>query len=377
MDYVGFWHLLHEEMKYKSNTGHQPKQIIRFHSPMEYARCMAELRRLKPSLSKLSAVKNMNLIHGVSCTLGSSSKLIKAHSRHLRVEEDMRIKLHETAVSPRTDPHVPWGIRQIKAPAVWNKSIGNRVKVAVIDTGIDYSHPDLRHNIAGGINLIQRSMLPHDDNGHGTHIAGTIAAAGQYHGIVGVAPRAVIHPVKSFDKHGAALVSDIILGIDWCVRNNIDIINMSFGMRTRSEALLQAVRNAYNAGVIIVASSGNEGKKLSMDYPAKYPQTISVGAVGKDHHIAPFSNRNRKIDVFAPGEKILSAWPRGKYNEMSGTSMATSHVSGLIALLLAAKPGLKPDAIREMLKKSSLPVRGAKVKGSGRIDAARLFKLLK
>src|SRR5690606_18415858 len=109
-------------------------------------------------------------------------------------------------------------------------------------------------------NLIYRTVPPHDDNGHGTHIAGTIAAANRLHGMIGIAPRAAIHPIKAFDQNGSAYVSDIILGLDWCVRNRMHIVNMSFGMQSRSRSLLQAVQNANQAGVVVVASSGNDGR---------------------------------------------------------------------------------------------------------------------
>ena len=159
--------------------------------------------------------------------------------------------------------------------------------------------------------------------------------------MIGVAPRSVVYPVKAFDHNGSAFVSDIILAIDWCVRAEIDIINMSFGMQTRSRTLLDIVGKANQAGVLIVASSGNDGKRRTADYPARYPQTISVGATDRSRRIPSFSNRGQFVDIYAPGDKIVSAWLQGKYHEMSGTSMATSHVSGAIALLLAQRPDLK------------------------------------
>jgi subtilisin family serine protease len=148
-------------------------------------------------------------------------------------------------------------------------------------------------------------------------------------------------------------------------------------MKSRSSSLLEAVRNAYNAGVVIVASSGNDGKRLNIDYPARYEQTISVGAINRDKKVASFSNRSKHIDIYAPGDKIISTWLRGKYNELSGTSMATSHVSGVIALLLSVRPGLKPDEIKALLKKAASPMRDAKIKGTGRIDAARVFRSMR
>ncbi len=141
----------------------------------------------------------------------------------------------------RAEKGIPWGVQEIQAPQAWSSTTGHRIKVGVIDTGVDFSHPDLRQSLARGINLLNRGALPHDDNGHGTHIAGTIAAANQLHGMIGVAPRPTIYPVKAFDQNGSAFVSDIILGIEWCVRNRMDVINMSFGMKTRSKSLLNAV----------------------------------------------------------------------------------------------------------------------------------------
>ncbi|UUZ97628.1 S8 family peptidase [Paenibacillus sp. P25] len=228
---------------------------------------------------------------------------------------------------------------------------GDRIRIGVIDTGADYSHPDLRHCLSKGINVLSRQMLPLDDNGHGTHIAGTIAASARQNGIIGVAPQAIIHPVKAFDHQGGAFVSDIISGIDWCVQNGVDIINMSFGMKTYSKALEEAVLNAYRQGIIVVASSGNEGKQAEVDYPARFRQVIAVGATTRKGRIAPFSNVGKQIDIYAPGEKIYSTWLRGQYHELSGTSMATSHVSGVIALMLARKPDLRPRQVKLLLSK--------------------------
>jgi len=281
-----------------------------------------------------------------------------------------------TANKPSTrDKGIPWGVQQVKAPQVWSITTGHRIKIGVIDTGADFGHPDLKHSLARGINLLNRSSLPYDDNGHGTHIAGTIAAANQPRGMIGVAPRATIYPVKAFDHNGSAFVSDIILGIEWCIRNRMNIINMSFGMKTRSKALLNAVNNAYNAGIIIIASSGNDGKRKSIDYPARYQQTVAVGATNKLRRIAQFSNRGAFIDIYAPGDKIHSAWLKGKYNEMSGTSMATSHVSGAVALLLAHKPGLSPAEIKTILKRSMQPLKGTKApRITGELDIMRMLQ---
>ncbi|TJY38998.1 peptidase S8 [Cohnella pontilimi] len=270
---------------------------------------------------------------------------------------------------------IPWGVQHIRAPEAWSRTTGYRVNVGVIDTGVDFSHPDLKHSVEQGINVLHRTYLPQDDNGHGTHIAGTIAAANSLRGMIGVAPRARIHPVKAFDYDGTAYVSDIILGIDWCVRNRMDVVNMSFGMKQRSRSLLQAVDNAYHAGVLIIASSGNDGLRDDIDYPARYGQTIAVGATNREGKVASFTNRSEHIDIYAPGDKIVSAWLRGRHREMSGTSMATSHVSGAVALLLALKPGLSPHLIKSILKESAVPLKkGKALRTAGELDVMRMLK---
>lgn len=276
-------------------------------------------------------------------------------------------------------PMIPWGVGHIHAPEAWDQSQGNRVRIGVIDTGIDYNHPDLRHSVARGVNLLNRSILPFDDNGHGTHIAGTIAASSHQDGIIGVAPRAIIYPVKAFDYNGSAYVSDIIAGIDWCVHNNLDIINMSFGMKTYNKSLEFAVLNAFHSGKIIVASSGNDGRKAMIDYPARFSQVLSVGATTRTNKVAPFSNRGKRIDIYAPGERIYSSWLHGKYNELSGTSMATAHVSGVVALMLAVRPSLKPLQIKRILKRcsSTLSKNSSALGLAGQIHARRALSALK
>ncbi|OME74055.1 peptidase S8 [Paenibacillus sp. FSL A5-0031] len=373
MDTVAFIRMLQDTMARTDTT--TVKRIIRFQRASDYRYFLQQLPKVTSSSLPQKSIRQMPSILGIACTLPAEESLERFAGR-VWIEKDCKISVH---ASPQksiiVDKGIPWGVNQIKAPLAWSTTTGHRVKVGVIDTGADFSHPDLRQSLSRGINLLNRSMLPHDDNGHGTHIAGTIAAANQLQGMIGVAPRALISPVKAFDHNGSAFVSDIILGIEWCIRNRMNVINMSFGMKTKSKALLGAVINAHNAGVIIVASSGNDGKRRSVDYPARYPQTIAVGATNKLRRVAPFSNRGSYIDVYAPGDKIVSAWLRGKYNEMSGTSMATSHVSGAIALLLAHKPGLTPTEIKTIIKRSVQPLRGSKARRTiGELDVMRMMQ---
>ncbi|WP_028609477.1 S8 family peptidase [Paenibacillus harenae] len=373
MDTAVFIRLLQETMACTDTA--TVKRIIRFQHVSDYRYFLQKLPVIQPSSSPHKRIRQMPIIRAISCRLPAEETLERFSGR-VWIEKDCKISVHASMPkSTIVEKGIPWGVNQIRAPHAWSTTTGHRVRVGVIDTGVDFNHPDLRQSLSRGINLLNRSMLPHDDNGHGTHIAGTIAAANQIQGMIGVAPRALISPVKAFDHNGSAFVSDIILGIEWCVRNRMNVINMSFGMKTRSKALLSAVTNAYNAGVIIVASSGNDGKRRSIDYPARYPQTISVGATNKLRRIAPFSNRGSYIDIYAPGDKIVSSWLRGKYNEMSGTSMATSHVSGAIALLLAHRPGLTPAEIKSIIKRSVQPLKGRKARRTiGELDVIRMMQ---
>ncbi len=349
--------------------------ILRFLNPGDYQQFLHVLRVKHPHNESLQDVRHLGIIQAISCP--SPIDGLPASFRNKTLwEEDAPVRVdalpHGSVV---TEKGIPWGVKHIQAPQAWSRTTGYRVKIGVIDTGVDFSHPDLRHSLERGINLLHRMALPQDDNGHGTHISGTIAAANELQGMIGVAPRATIYPIKAFDHNGTAFVSDIILGIEWCVRNQMDVVNMSFGMKTRSKSLLNAVNNAYRSGVLIVASSGNDGRIGDIDYPARYNQTIAVGATNQQSRIAAFTNRSGLIDIYAPGDHVVSAWLRGKHREMSGTSMATSHVTGAVALLLALKPGLTPAQIKSVIKKSAKPLRNSKApRMAGELNIMRMIK---
>lgn len=293
-------------------------------------------------------------------------------------QDESKIQLHTSEINKKLIQNgIPWGVEKINAPQAWQYATGRNIKIGVIDTGIDFHHPALKGSILSGINLVERNRPPLDDNGHGTHISGTIAASNANHGMIGVAPHALIVPVKAFDEHGSAYVSDIAQAIDWCVRNKVHVINMSFGMRTKSKSMLNAVNRAYQKGVIIVASSGNDSKRKAIDYPARYTNTVAVGATNALRKITPFSNRGIYIDIYAPGDRIVSAWLNNDYHEMNGTSMATSHVSGAIALLLELYPNLRPGEIKAILKRSMQPLKYAKARKAGELDIMKMLHAAK
>lgn len=376
-----FLQWLHAQME---QPAPQPQYIIRLKSSADCLDLVREIHFRLGDHPLAASVRALPLINSIVCPMNAWEKA-SAFPEVAGVEPDRkcaavhgftaRLPSFEspgTAPHMRTKPFIPWGIQRIQAPLAWRHATGDKIRIGVIDTGIDYTHPDIQGSVGGGINLIDRHLPPVDDNGHGTHISGTIAASSSQ-GMTGTAPDATIYAVKAFDHNGSSYVTDIVRGIEWCIRNRMHIINMSFGMKTKSSALEAAIQSAHRAGVIVVASAGNEGKKGFVDYPARFPQTIAVGATTRGQRIAPFSNRGPEIDLYAPGDKIISTWMNGKYQALSGTSMATSHVSGVIALLLSLKPQLKAGAILDHLQRYSSPVISINRKAGflGEVNAAR------
>jgi subtilisin len=244
---------------------------------------------------------------------------------------------------------IPWGVDRIDADLVWGTTTGSPIKVAVIDTGIDKDHPDLQANIKGGINFVfQKGTIDptmwDDDNGHGTHVAGTIAAIDNEEGVIGVGPEIWLYAVKVLDRTGKGYLSDVVAGINWAINNDMDVISMSLGTSYDYQELRDACDAAYNAGIVIVAAAGNAGdgdaSTNEYSYPAAYDSVIAVGATDSNDNIAWWSNSGPYIELAAPGVSIYSTYKKGDYETMSGTSMACPHVSGVIALMLTTSPGI-------------------------------------
>ncbi len=244
---------------------------------------------------------------------------------------------------PQPAQDLPWGVDRIDAEWAWTSHTGSGVNVAIIDTGIDKDHPDLIDNIKGGENFVgtgpwwRPRVDPSawdDDNGHGTHVAGIVAARNNDIGVVGVAPEASLYAVKVLNSSGSGYVSDIISGIDWCVQNKMQIINMSLGASTDVQAFHNACDEAKVAGLFLVAAAGNDGAAVS--YPAAYSSVIAVAATDSTDTRASWSNYGPEVYVAAPGVSIYSTYKGGGYATMSGTSMAAPHVTGTLALNLSA-----------------------------------------
>lgn len=292
-------------------------------------------------------------------------------------EPDIRITITEPYIQTSySSPYItlPWGVQKIEAEKVWPYSRGRGIKVAVIDTGIDQSHPAIRANYRGGVNILSPQVTPQDFNGHGTHVAGIIAGRSSEMGIIGAAPRVSVYGVKAFNRKGSANLSDLLTAINWCIENKIQVINMSFGMEKVSESLRHAIQVAHQKGIIMVAASGNQGLRGKIDFPARFPETIAVTSISIDNKISTFSNQGKGVDVAAPGEKIPSAWLNQTKREMSGTSMAVPHVTGIIALLLSINSTLNPEQIRYILIHSSRKIDQSDI---GFVNAWGAFQLLK
>ena len=267
---------------------------------------------------------------------------------------------------------VPAGVSQIKAPGAWDSSRGKGIRVAVLDTGIDSAHPDIAPNYKGGISFVpgQTSM---DGNSHGTHCAGTIAAAINGAGVIGVTPAASLYAVKVLDNSGSGQWSWLIAGINWCIQNKMMVLSMSLGGESAPTALEAMCDAAWNSGILLVAAAGNSGPGMgTVNVPGKYANVIAVSAIDSANVIAPFSSRGPEVELSAPGVNILSTIPGGGYGSKSGTSMACPHVSGAAALAWGAHRWANNVAIRRLLAWSSdnLGVPGRDpLFGYGRVDA--------
>jgi len=235
------------------------------------------------------------------------------------------------------DPYVErqWALSQIQIRELWQTANGgSEILVAVLDTGIDQDHEDLDGKVVVEANFTD-SPTPGDTYGHGTHIAGIIAACGNNGvGIVGVAPESQLMNVKVADDTGGCQASTVAKGIIWAVDNGASVINVSIEFKEPSPELEDAVNYAWSRGVVVIAAAGNEGSESPV-YPACYENCIAVAAIRQDDTLAPLSNYGDWIDVAAPGFNIYSTLPDNSYGYKSGTSFASAYVSGLAALLFS------------------------------------------
>ena len=225
-----------------------------------------------------------------------------------------------------------YGIKMIGAPLEWTESKGKGIKVGIIDTGVDYNHPDLKDRIKGYENFSDENT-DMDLNGHGTHVAGIIGASLNGIGVVGVAPECEIYSAKAFKKDGSADNTAISKALEWLIEKDVNVINMSFASEKPSDEIYKKIQRAYNKGIILVAAAGNDGSTVnSIGYPAKWKEVIAVTAVDIENKHAEFSSCGKEALVAAPGKEIYSTFPDNSYKALSGTSMSTPLIAGAVAL---------------------------------------------
>lgn len=286
-------------------------------------------------------IKDLKIIRGKSVLLSPRAEkdLIK-RAEVLRIDPDVEVFALEKpnvikTSRTRSGQTLTWNIDRVDAEISWGISTGDPVKVGIIDTGIDLSHPDLKNNIKGGYNAINPRKSPNDDNGHGTHVAGIVAALNNNVGVVGVGPNIDLYAIKVLGASGSGYLSDVIEGLEWAIQNKMDVVNLSLGTDQNIESLYEAILSAYHAGITIVAAAGNTGGNVL--YPAAYPEVIAVSAVDQNNQIASFSSRGSEIDLTAPGVSIYSTYKRKTYKTLTGTSMSAPHVTGAAALVIDTK----------------------------------------
>ena len=239
---------------------------------------------------------------------------------------------------------------------------GEGVKVGVLDTGIDVDHPDLK--VSGGVCTVaveycSKGTSYDDDDGHGTHVAGIIAAKQNNLGIIGIAPNVELYAIKALGKVDSSSSTTIAKGIEWAIENNIDILNLSIITLDSDPIIQKFIEAAYDDGMIIIGAAGNAGTTIGVQYPALYKDVIAVSSVNSEKKITDTSSTGEKVELAAPGYDIYSTYPLDKYTEgkgyatLSGTSMAAPHVTGIAALYKERFPSFSNSKIRELLTSRS------------------------
>ena len=252
-----------------------------------------------------------------------------------------------------------WGMVKIQAPEAWNITQGSSVvKIAILDTGIDQNHEDLAAKIVVNKNFTRNPTVD-DKYGHGTHVAGIAAAiTNNGKGVAGVGFNSKLMNVKVLSDTGTGYYSWIANGIIWAANNGAKVINLSLGGSSSSDTLKNAVNYAWNKGCVLVAAAGNDNTSAPL-YPAYYDNCIAVAATDQNDTKASFSNYGVWVDVAAPGVSIYSTMPNHRnqigilnYGVLSGTSMSTPHVTGMAALIFAAKTGWTNTEVRTRITSS-------------------------
>ncbi|RLT42520.1 MAG: DUF11 domain-containing protein, partial [Chloroflexi bacterium] len=272
-----------------------------------------------------------------------------------------------------SNPSLVYAPQQINAPAAWDSTLGNPALIlAVIDTGIDFAHPEFAGRILPGYDFVNKDANPADDNGHGTHVAG-IAAAGIHNalGMAGIAGTVKILPVKVLNASNVGWMGDVAAGITYAVDQGARVINLSLAGSAGSLSVRDAIAYAVSKGVVVVAAAGNDNTSANR-YPAVYETVVAVGATDYNNARWSLSNFGPNVDVMAPGASVWSTRPGNTYAFMSGTSMATPHAAGVAALILSINPNLTSAEVKQALQDTATDMGDPgydSMHGYGRINA--------
>lgn len=287
-------------------------------------------------------IREFQIINGVVLNINPMQETaLRASGNIISIQEDVNVNWldevdnYNTPINNYTDPVAqitPWNIGRVHAPMAWRKTTGEMIRVGVVDTGVG-PHPDVK--IYGGVSTLDYTKSYADDNGHGTHVSGIIGATNNSIGVVGVAPFVKLYAVKAFSGMGWGLISDVVAGLEWCVVNKMNVVNMSWGSFTDFDAIRMEIEAMDRAKILMVGAAGNNyGWRII--YPAAYPQVIAVSATDAQNNLAYFSSKGPEMDMAAPGDNIYSTlmdWEKPAYGYLSGTSMAAPHVTAVVALI--------------------------------------------
>ena len=238
----------------------------------------------------------------------------------------------------RTEEVIDWGLQSLGVSQLWRQTEGEGIKVAILDTGIDDRHPDLQSAIHDVKDFTNSPVGAFDRFGHGTHVAGIVAARANGFGVIGVAPQCKLMIGKVLADDGTGSAELVAKGMTWAVENGADIISLSLGSPYPNEMLHDALIYAVSRSKIVVAAAGNYGAGYYIDtinYPARYEECISVGYIDRNNVRSEYASAGSRIDIMAPGEEVYSTYPMGLYAKLTGTSMATPFVAGVCALCLS------------------------------------------
>ncbi|WP_078428680.1 S8 family serine peptidase [Alkalihalobacterium alkalinitrilicum] len=308
----------------------------------------------------LSLIKNSDPYYVIQSETKTTDQLLNELSAHPDiefVEPNFLFTKQANVTIPNDEFFQPyqWNLSQISAEEGWEVTDGSEgTTIAVLDTGVDPEHQDLKGKVLQGYNAFDGTARSNDQHGHGTHVAGIAAAiSNNVTGIAGVAWQNNILPVKVLNEHGEGSSFEVARGIRWAVDNGAQVINMSLGDYHNSYILHDAIKYAHNNDVVLIAASGNDNVSDPM-YPADYKEVLTVAATDDKRERAFFSNYGHHIDVAAPGEHIPSLFPNDNYVIMSGTSMAAPHVAGLAGLIRSIDPELTNEDVYELITSTAI-----------------------